>query len=79
MDLTTYEGLKTAVADYLGRSDLTERVPIMQEVDALGRGDVGHGRGGRALHDAAAHIPLHAQLGEPDEMRDALRQDGAAK
>ncbi len=27
MDLTTYEGLKTAVADYLGRSDLTERIP----------------------------------------------------
>ncbi len=27
MDLTTYEGLKTAVADYLGRSDLEERIP----------------------------------------------------
>lgn len=27
-DLTTYEGLKTAIADYLGREDLTERIPV---------------------------------------------------
>ena len=26
-DLTTYEGLKAAVADYLGRDDLGERIP----------------------------------------------------
>ena len=27
-DLTTYEGLKAAVADYLARNDLTEQIPI---------------------------------------------------
>ena len=26
-DLTTYDGLQAAIADYLGRSDLTERIP----------------------------------------------------
>lgn len=28
MDLTTYTGLQAAIADYLGRDDLTEQIPI---------------------------------------------------
>ncbi len=27
-DLTTYEGLKAAIADYLGREDLADRIPV---------------------------------------------------
>lgn len=53
-DLTTYDGLKAAIADYLGREDLTERIPVFIRMWEQ--------RGNRTLRLRAMEHRAHAPL-----------------
>lgn len=53
-DLTTYEGLKAAIADYLGREDLADRIPTFIRLWEQ--------RGNRTLRLRAMEHRAHAEL-----------------
>lgn len=85
-DLTTYEGLKAVVADYLGRDDLTEQIPTfirlaekrmerelrLRVMERRAETDVPAGQ-------SAVPLPWRREFGNWDvfmEMRDIVWRDG---